>query len=69
MHPEFRRLPSVQDRLDDIRRQQREHQDLPEIAPIQLLTRCQVGDGPVAAVSIDATTPRCGTVAACSKTK
>ena len=40
VHPEVRRLPPVHDRLYDIRRQQRQHQDAPEVAAVQLL-RCR----------------------------
>ena len=34
VHPEFRRLPAVQDGLDNVRRQQGQHQDASEIPPI-----------------------------------
>jgi len=50
VHTEFRLLPLVHDRLDNVRRQQRQPQDAVQIAPIQLLRRRQFTDRPEAPV-------------------
>jgi hypothetical protein len=48
--PQSRRFASIQDRLDDIRRQQGEQQDATEIAAIDLLRPRQLVDRRVSAL-------------------